>query len=70
MAFEAKRVSKPMTRLGSFLVCLGVLADIWPASSEPLRYPHHDEAEALFGDGLRSGDDMRIVIERAQATVK
>lgn len=51
------------TRLGSFLAGLSALISIWPASA-PLRYPHGDEAEALRGDGLRIGDDLRGVIER------
>ncbi len=51
------------TRLGSFFAGLSALASVWPASG-PTRYPHRDEAEALLRDGLRVGDDMRIVIER------
>ncbi len=55
------------TRLGSFLAGLSALSSIWPAAAEPMRYPHRDETDALLGDGLRIGDDMRIVIERERA---
>lgn len=56
--------SPQRTRLGSLLAGLSALASIWPSSTTPLRYPHRDEAEALLADGLRIGDDMRVVIER------
>ena len=46
---------------------LDALAAIWPVSSEPIRYPHRDEAEALRSDFLRIGDDLRGVIEREAA---
>ncbi len=55
------------TRLGSFLAGLSALSSVWPNATEPMRYPHRDEAEALLGDGLRIGDDMRVVIEREWA---
>ncbi|MDV2987773.1 UNVERIFIED_CONTAM: hypothetical protein Q9R58_26040 [Methylobacteriaceae bacterium AG10] len=55
------------TRLGSLLAGLSALASLWPSSTAPLRYPHRDEAEALLGDGLRIGDDLRVVIERERA---
>jgi len=55
------------TWLGSIVSGLGALALVWPSSGRAMRYPHHDEAEALLGDGLRVGDDMRVVIERERA---
>lgn len=61
------QTSPQRTRLGSFLAGLSALASIWPSSGVPLRYPHRNEAEALFGDGIRIGNDMRVVIERARA---
>ncbi|GJE73863.1 MULTISPECIES: hypothetical protein [Methylorubrum] len=51
------------TRLGSFFAGLSALVSVWPAS-DPARYPHRDEADALLSDGLRIGNDMRVVIER------
>lgn len=59
--------SPQRTRLGSVLAGLSALASIWPSPDTPLRYPHRDEADALFADGVRVGDDMRIVIERTRA---
>ncbi|WP_375463365.1 hypothetical protein [uncultured Methylobacterium sp.] len=60
------------TRLGSFIAGLGGLVSFRPAGAEPLRYPHRDEADALRGDGLRIGNDLRGVIarERARAQAK
>lgn len=60
------------TRLGDFIAGLGALASFWPATVEPLRYPHRDEADALRGDGFRIGDDLRgvIVRERTRAQAK
>lgn len=57
------------TRLGSFIAGFGALISIWPASQPP-RYPHRSEAEALFGDGVRIGDDFRLVLERERANAK
>lgn len=57
------------TRLGSLIAGFGALISIWPATQPP-RYPHRSEAEALFGDGVRIGNDMRRVIEREQKRAK
>lgn len=55
--------SPERTRLGSLFAGLSALVSVWPASG-PARYPHRDEGEALLRDGIKIGDDMRVVIER------
>lgn len=54
----------PWTRRFSAWSGLEVLASLWPVASEPIPYPHHDEAGALRGDFFRIGNDLRGVIER------
>ena len=57
----------PRTRWSRYRVGLDALASFWPVASEPIRYPHRDETEALRGDFRRIGDDLRGVIEREAA---
>jgi hypothetical protein len=52
------------TRLGSFLSGLSELITIAPEAEEPVFYPHRDEADALRSDGIRIGEDLRVVIDR------
>ena len=52
------------TRFGSFLAGLSELISITPDAVSPSFYPHRDEADALYRDGVCIGDDMRTVIER------
>ena len=59
----------PRTALGSFVAGAGALASIWPAA-QPARYPHRSETEALRGDFVRIGTDMRRVIKRQNAQLK
>jgi hypothetical protein len=54
----------PWTRRFSAWSGLDALASLWPAASEPIPYPHRDEAAALRGDFFRIGNDLRGVIER------
>lgn len=60
---------KLKTHAGSLVAGLGALASIWP-STPPVRYPHRSDVEALRGDAVKIGSDMRVVIERENARVK
>lgn len=55
--------------MSSFVASLGALTSLWPATP-PQRYPHGSEMEALRGDVIRVGDDMRRVIERERAELQ
>lgn len=63
---NARRAS---ARMSGFIAGLGAIATIWPTSA-PYRYPHSSSMEALRGDAVRIGSDMRKVIERQNATIK
>lgn len=55
------------SRLGSFIAGLGALVSLYPPPSAAPRYPHASDMDALRGDAVRVGDDMRRVIEREKA---
>lgn len=57
-------------RLSGFIAGLSTLVSIMAVNSAPARYPHRSEADALFGDGVRIGDDMRKVIAREHVREK
>ena len=53
----------------SAVAALGSLAAFAP-SSQPVRYPHGSEWEALRSDWAKIGGDMHTVIERNHGKVK
>ena len=70
MTFATMPQSLRKTRLGSLLAGMGALVSIWPPASAPTRYPHRNEGDALRGDAMRIGNDMRRVIESERARIK
>ena len=52
------------TRLGTLVAGLGSLVTIWPTVTPATRPPVRSDLDALRGDTVRIGDDMRRVIER------
>ncbi|MGY2048278.1 hypothetical protein [Methylobacterium sp. JK268] len=61
-----ERTSRP----GSFVAALGALVRAWPSAKRAPRYPHRPDLDALRGDGLRIGADMRRAITREGARVE
>lgn len=55
---------------GGLISGFGALASIWPAVTPATRPPQRSDLEALRGDSLRIGDDMRRVIERERERVE
>ena len=64
MAVASMSDDQPTTRFSSFLTGLSELISLAPDVEEPTFYPHRDEADALRSDGLRIGEDLRVVIDR------
>ncbi|HEV7436955.1 MAG TPA: hypothetical protein VGO22_19135 [Pseudorhizobium sp.] len=57
------KTRKVTAHVSSFVAGLGAMAAIWPTTT-PMRYPHASTTEALRGDAVRIGSDMRRVIAR------
>ena len=70
MRNNAVRPAQRRTRVGSFVAGLSTLASIWPTVTPATRAPNRSDLEALRGDGVRIGDDMRRVIERERMRVQ
>ena len=62
-------VSK-LTRLGSLAAGLGSLASVWPIVTPATSMPSRSDLDALRGDAVRIGDDMRRVVERERQRVE
>lgn len=60
---------KRNSRVGSLIAGLGSLAAIWPTVTVATRAPARSDLDALRGDSLRIGADMRRVIERERERV-
>lgn len=71
MARVKKQVAARRTtaRSSSFVAGLGALVSLWPPS-QPARYPHRSDLDALRSDAVKIGDDMRRVVDRRHAQLK
>lgn len=59
-----------LSRLGSLAAGLGSLASVWPTVTPATSMPARSDLDALRGDAVKIGDDMRRVVERERLRVE
>lgn len=61
---------KRKSRVGSLVAGFGSLVAVWPTVTVDTRAPARSDLDALRGDAVRIGDDMRRVIDRERERAK